>query len=105
MTDRQSALVVTVKQALIDWVRKEGLRRPYHPEEDCVWLIPPTSSLSASGSLDSYIASLKDRILDAELERFGLDLRARVLREHSFDDLISISIRDHVELGPATTLE
>jgi hypothetical protein len=99
VTKRKSALVVTVKPTLIDWVRKQGIRRPYIPEEDCVWLIPTTSAF-APDEFDVYVDAIKDAILDAELQRFDLDLRERILRDHTFDELIQLSVRDDVVMGP-----
>lgn len=98
MIKRKSALIVTVKPTLIDWVRKQGIRRPYLREEDCVWLIPTLSELVER--FEPYIDAMKDAILDAELQRFGLDLRERILRDHTFDELIQLSVRDDLVMGP-----
>jgi hypothetical protein len=99
MKKRKSALIVTVKPALLDWVRKQGIRRPYLSEEDCVWLIPTLSEF-AVGEFDPYIDALKSAILDAELQRFELNLRDRILRDHTFEDLIQLEVRVDVEMGP-----
>ncbi len=101
MDESRSAIIVTVRPALVGWVRGQGIQRPYHREEDAVWLIPSVSSLASTGKLESYIESLHSVILDAELERFGRDLRDRILRDHSFDDLLELTIRDHVTIAPA----
>ena len=100
MTESRSALVVTVRPALVQWVRQQGIRRPHIAEEDCVWLIPPMSGFVDEAAFASYLDGLKDLILDSELERFGKNLRKKILAEHSFDDLIEIEIRDHVEVAP-----
>lgn len=100
MTARNSAIVVTVKEPLLAWVREHGIRRPYFPEEDCVWLIPARSEF-APGEFDRYVEALKDSILDAELQRFGLNLRDRILRDLGFDDLVHLTFRDDVVRGPA----
>jgi hypothetical protein len=99
MNPRYSAIVVTVKQQLLEWVRKQGIRRPYFPEEDCVWLVPSRSEF-ALGQFEQYVNDMKDAILDAELQRFGLNLRERILKDHAFDDLIHLAFRDDVERGP-----
>jgi hypothetical protein len=101
MSKQQSALVVTVKQPLLDWVRRRGINRPYLPQEDCVWLIPSRSTLSATIGYVAYVERMKERILEAELERFGgPNLQGQILQDYSFDELIHLSVRDHVEIGP-----
>lgn len=100
MNERKSAVIVTVKQALLDWVRHHGIEPPYLPQEGCVWLIPTCSALSATIGFRAYIEAMKDRILDAELERFGVGLRAQILAAHTFEELIELAVRDDVELGP-----
>ena len=100
MTEDKSALVVTVKPALLDWLRRQGISRPYHSEEDCVWLIPSSSSFPNEEAFRSYLEAMQSTILDAELERFGRNLRERVLAEHEFEELVEVSVRDHVEVGP-----
>lgn len=99
MTARNSAIVVTVKEPLLAWVREQGIRRPYFPEEDCVWLIPARSEF-APGEFDRYVDAMKNAMLDAELQRFGLNLRDRILRDLSFDDLVHLAFRDDVVRGP-----
>lgn len=100
MYERRSALIVTVLPALLAWVRGRGIRRPYFPEEDCVWLVPPVSSFK-DGALVLYLQELQARILSAELERFGSDLVPAILADHTFDELVRIEVRNDVVVGPS----
>lgn len=100
MNTRKSAIVVRVKPALLQWVRRRGLRCNYFAEEDCVWIIPSLATFADAASITSYVDSLKERMLDAELERFGAGLRLEILLVHSFDELLELELRQDVEFAP-----
>src|SRR5690606_11731883 len=94
MNERRSAVIVTVLPALLTWVRERGIRRPYFPEQYCIWLITPVSSFNA-GTLERYLQQLQTLMLSAELERFGPNLVPAIARTEV--DVFGEAIRSRYE--------
>ena len=95
-----SAVIARLTPLALTWFRSRGNKRPFFSEEDCVWLIPRTSTFS-TGELDEYLDALKPRLLAAEIERLDHTALESILRAHSIDDLLSLELHDDVVVAPS----
>lgn len=96
-----SAVLVQPKPPFFEWLNKihEGkirLEDIYFPEEDPVWLIPPTSHFSSHELFDEYVKYLKPKLLENYLGGFARVEQMPSLDGETFDGFLDLVFRDSV---------
>lgn len=105
---RCSVLLVTPKQAFLDWLDGFKERRGvaaydvYFREQDSVWLIPQIDRFSEEGSYLRFVEFSKPRLLLSELYRFGAtenDFEHPITAE-TFDTFFDVELREEIAVIP-----
>jgi len=97
-----SVVLANPKPVFLAWVdefvAKKGMSQFqwYAPEQNLVLLIPSVNRFSQAGDFDTFLDTLKPKLLEAELGRFGAtpaDVPFAVSAE-SFDRMFELSVRE-----------